>query len=171
MKLKYPKLIGFVLSIILAYIIFSNAYVSSVIHNLGKLGYAGSFIAGMFYTFGFTSPLSSGFFIDLNPTSIFLAGILGGLGALIGDMFIFSFARKYFKDEFKYLGKEKIFKKIRFKLNCFVIYMIAAILIASPLPDEAGITLLAGFTKIRVKTIAIVSIIFNTIGILILLSI
>jgi uncharacterized membrane protein YdjX (TVP38/TMEM64 family) len=171
MKFKYPNITGFAIAIIMAYFIFNNASVIYFMSNLGKLGYFGSLIAGVFYTFGFTSPLSTGFFIDLNPQNIFLAGILGGVGAFIGDMIIFRFARKYFKNEFKALGKEKIFKKINFKLNCIVIYIIAAILIASPLPDEAGITLLAGFTSINVKTIGIISIIFNTIGILVLLSI
>jgi len=56
-------------------------------------------------------------------------------------------------------------------LNSFFLYIIAAILIASPLPDEAGITILAGLTKIKAYAVAIISIILNTIGILILLSI
>jgi len=179
MKFKYPKITGFIIAVILAYIIFSNSTVSSFILHLGKLSYLGTFIAGIFYTFGFTSPFSAGFFIDLNPLNIWLSGIFGGIGALIGDMLIFKFAKKSFKDEFKRIRNEKIIKKtgkIMEKIfgenvQGFILYLFAAILIASPLPDEAGLTILAGLTKIKVSAIAVISIIFNTIGILILLSI
>jgi uncharacterized membrane protein YdjX (TVP38/TMEM64 family) len=49
-------------------------------------------------------------------------------------------------------------------------YAFAGILIASPLPDEAGVIMLAGLTKIKTWALAIISIILNTIGILIMLS-
>jgi len=178
MKFKYPKIAGFIIAAVAAYIIFSNDYVKAVIGGLNSFGYLGAFIAGMFYTLGFTSPFATGFFIDLNVSNIFLAGILGGMGALISDMLIFSFIRGYFMDEFKMLGKEKpaIFiermsSKIFGKMHNYLLYALAALLIASPLPDEAGITILAGMTKIKQWIMAIISIIFNTAGILILLSI
>ncbi|MEM2956544.1 MAG: hypothetical protein QW041_03160 [Candidatus Pacearchaeota archaeon] len=171
MIFKYPKLSGFVLAVIIAYVMFSNPNVSKFIANLGELGYLGAFIAGIFYTFGFSSPFSAGFFIDLNPSNVVLAGILGGLGAFSGDMFIFRFAKKYFREEFEMLGKNKIIKSIGKRMSNFVLYIFAAILIASPLPDEAGITMLAGISKIKFYLIASMSIIFNTLGIFILLNI
>jgi len=45
------------------------------------------------------------------------------------------------------------------------------ILIASPLPDEAGVIMLAGLTKIKSNVFAILSFSLNTAGILILLLI
>jgi len=179
MIFKYPKLAGFITAIIFAYIIFSNPSVSGFISSLNSAGYFGAFIAGIFYTFGFTSPFSAGFFIDLNPSSILLAGILGGIGALISDMFIFYIVKGFFKKEFILLGKEKpmkwagklLEKLLGKRLGSYTDYLLAAILIASPLPDEAGITLLAGLTKIKASAMAAISIIFNTIGIIILLSI
>jgi len=168
--MKYPKLLGFVIAVILAYILFSNPPVISFVSHIGEFGYLGTVIAGMFYTFGFTSPFPTGFFIDLNPSNIWIAGILGGIGAFAGDMFIFKFARFSFKDEFEKLRKEKLIRVIGGELNSPVLYLIAAILIASPLPDEAGITILAGMTKLKAYEIAIISIVFNTFGILILLS-
>ena len=179
MTFKYPKLAGFGIAVVLAYFIFSNPLVSKSISHLGEIGYFGTLIAGIFYTFGFSSPFSAGFFIDLNPSNILITGIIGGLGAFIGDMLIFRFVKISFKDEFKMLKDEKFIKKTGIiiekifgkKAQKFILYPIAAILIASPLPDEAGITLLAGLTRIKLSTIAAISIIFNTIGILILLSI
>lgn len=179
MKFKYPKLTGFIVAIIMAYAVFSNPLISEFISNLGKLSHLGSFIAGLFYMLGFTSPFSTGFFIDLNLSNIWLPGILGGIGALIGDMIIFNFVKASFKNEFERLRGEKIIKsagKIMEKIfgknmQKYILYLFAAILIASPLPDEAGLTILAGLTKIKASAIAVISIIFNTIGILILLSI
>ena len=154
MKLRYPKLLGFIIAVIAAYIVFRNPSTGQFISHLGELKYLGTFIAGIFYTFGFTSPFAAGFFIDLNPASIWISGIIGGFGALIGDIFIFKFAKISFKDEFGRLKKEKLIKSIGNKLNSFVLYLIAAILIASPLPDEAGITILAGLTKIKSSIIS-----------------
>lgn len=178
MKFKYPRLLGVLIAIIFAYIVFSNATVKNFVSGLNSFGYLGSFIAGMFYTFGFISPFSAGFFIDLNPSSIWLAGILGGIGALLGDMFIFEMVREFFMDEFKSLGKEKSIRWINLALrkilgkgaHTFLLCVLAVGFIASPLPDEAGVTILAGFTKIHEYTIAIISVISNTMGVLILLS-
>ena len=49
-------------------------------------------------------------------------------------------------------------------------YAFVGILIASPLPDEIGVIMLAGLTKINFKILAIISFILNTLGILIILS-
>jgi len=179
MKFKYPKIAGVIAAIIFAYVLFSNPYVREFISGLNSPGYLGAFISGMFYTFGFTSPFSAGFFIDLNPSSILLAGILGGIGACIGDMFIFYFVKEFFKKEFVLLGNEKPVKSIAKlldklfgkKINFYLMHLLAAFFIASPLPDEAGIILIAGFTKVKASSMAIIGVIFNTIGILILLSI
>ena len=82
-------------------------------------------------------------------------------------------------DEFERLGKTKMMKKTSYyiqkffdhKIKVCLMYAFAAILIASPLPDEAGIILLAGLTKIKAFALGVISIICNTAGILILLLI
>jgi uncharacterized membrane protein YdjX (TVP38/TMEM64 family) len=178
-KFRYPKLALFILCIIFAYIIFRNPDVSNFIKSLGNLGYLGIFIAGMFFTFGFTTPFSVGFFISLNPSNIWLSGILGGLGALAGDLFIFKFVRMSFMDEFKRLENTKLLKEInhliashiKHKIKVYLLYIFAGILIASPLPDEAGVLVLAGFSHIKIKMFMLISFIFNTSGILIMLLI
>ena len=106
-KFRYPKLLAFVLIIIAAYFIFSNPTVSNFMLMLNGWGYFGAFISGMFFTLGFTSPISAGFFITLNPENIWLAGILGGIGAMLMDLLIFKFIRFSFMDEFKRLKHTK----------------------------------------------------------------
>lgn len=174
----YPKLTLLVIAIITAYFIFSNPKVDVFVLSLNNLGYLGVFIAGIFFAFGFTAPLSAGFFITLNPENILLAGILGGIGAMISDLLIFKFIRFSFMDEFQRLEHTKTMRKLSnliektlgHKIRIYFMYAFAGILIASPLPDEAGVIMLAGLTKIRAKILALISFILNTLGILILLA-
>lgn len=177
-RFKYPKILGIAIAIILAYFVFRNPVVENFVLNLGDLSYVGIFIAGMLFSFGFTSPFSTGFFIILNPSNILIAGIIGGVGAMVSDLLIFKFIRTSFADEFNRLKKEKISKRIESKIDkiagnrmkIYLMYAFAGILIASPLPDEAGIIMLAGLTKIKTNILAIISFILNSVGILILLN-
>ena len=174
----YPKLTALVMCIILAYFLFSNPSTQTYVSHLGSYGYLGVFIAGILFAFGFTAPFSVGFFISLNPANIWIAGIIGGLGALMSDLIIFSTIKVSFEDGFKKLRNSKTFVKItrliersiKEKIRIYLMYAFAGILIASPLPDEAGVTMLAGLTKISAKSLALISFILNTLGILILLT-
>jgi len=178
-RFKYPKIFLFIIAIILAYYIFKNPKVDSFISGLGVLNYIGVFIAGMFFAFGFTAPFSVGFFLVLNPENIFLMGVIGGFGAMLSDLLIFRFIQISFKDEFEMLRKEKIVKKTNNlvkkysggKIRQYLFYVFAAFIILSPFPDEFGVTILAGLTKIKINVLAIIGFILNTIGIWILLLI
>ncbi|HLF53600.1 MAG TPA: hypothetical protein VI544_00290 [Candidatus Nanoarchaeia archaeon] len=175
----YPKLAGLVIAIIAAYFIFSNPQIAGYVSKLNGLGYLGVFIAGLFFTFGFTAPFAAGFFITLNPENIWLAAFLGGFGAMLGDLLIFKFIRFSFIDEFQRLENTRVMRKtsslidrtLGHKIKIYIMYALAGLLIASPLPDEAGVILLAGLTRIKANILAIISFIMNTLGILILLYI
>jgi hypothetical protein len=174
---KYPKLLLLILSIILAYILIKNPVVYNFLSNLNTLSYLGVFIAGMLFAFGFTAAFALGFFIALQPSNILIAGIIGGLGALVSDLLIFNFIKLSFANEFAQLQKTKSFKLFdknskKFlgkKIKNYLMLTFAGFLIASPLPDEVGVTLLSGLTKIKQSAIAIIGFVLNTIGILIIL--
>lgn len=172
----YPKISFLIILIILAYTVFRNPYVQGFVASLGALEYIGVFIAGIFFTFGFTTPFAIGFFIVLNPANPFIVAVIAGAGAVLGDLLIFSFIRFSFIDEFKRLEKTQVITGIRNKMKLhfshrarlYILYALAGFIIASPLPDEAGVIMLAGLTNIKPRVMAIISFIFNTIGILIL---
>lgn len=176
-KWKYPKLTLLLLMIILAYFIFSNPEVKSYLSQNNDKPYLFSFIAGLMFSFGFTAPISVGLLITLNPSNIYLAAALGGLGALIADLFIFNLIKFSFLDEFKKLENEKTIKPIKnliekevsHKIRNYLLYIFAGFVIASPLPDEIGITMLAGLTKIKQSIFSILSFLLNSLGILIIL--
>lgn len=177
-KFRYPKIALLIIAIVLAYFIFKNPGVNSFVSGLGSLGYLGVFIAGLLISFGFTTPFAVGFFIVLNPENILLAVFIASLGAVLGDLVIFNFVRVSFQDEFDRLENTKIFKEagnlmekeLGHKLKIYLMYLFAEIVIASPLPDEAGITMLAGLTKIRQYVLGIMSFAMHFIGIYIITS-
>ncbi|MBS3083383.1 hypothetical protein J4423_01115 [Candidatus Pacearchaeota archaeon] len=177
-KFKYPKIMLLTATIVLSYLIFRNPSISSYFSHLGNLGYFGVFIGGILFAFGFTAPFSVGLFISLAPSNIWIAGIVGGFGALISDLLIFKFIKISFEDEFKRLRKTRTIKGMGYliqrsvgeRIKVYLMYVFAGILIASPLPDEIGVVMLAGLTKINFKVLAILSFILNTLGILIILS-
>lgn len=179
LKIKYPKLFGLALTISLAYVVFSNIAVKEFVAHLNDFGYLGAFVAGLFFSFGFTSPFSAGFFITFEPKNILLAALLGGFGAMISDITIFKTIKISFMDEFLEIKKTKYFSKIRKlvyknigqKFKLYLSYVFAGIIIASPLPDEVGITFLAGLSEINIGVLALIGFILNTLGIFILLLI
>src|SRR3989338_5083688 len=87
-RFRYPKLALLVLFSIFAYYIFSNVHVQKFINGFNNLGYLGVFIAGLLFSFGFTNPFAIGFFLVAKPSNIFLAAIIGGIGAMIADLAI-----------------------------------------------------------------------------------
>ncbi len=177
-EFKYPKLVGLVICIILAYVVFSAPGVADLVNSLGEWGYVGIFIAGIFYAFGFTAPFSAGFLVTLHPEHVVLCALIGGLGALAGDMLIFQFIRIGFRDEFDELRKSDVIRffdrfvnwSVGRSLKIYLLYTLACFALASPLPDEIGIVLLAGLTNIKVGIMGLLGFFLNTLGILLLLS-
>ena len=176
---KYPKLTILAIAIMLAYIVFTNQPFTEQINKIDRITYGSIFLAGMLYSFGFTAPFAVGIFILLEPGNIFLSSIIGGAGSLFSDLLIFSFIKISFLDEFNELKKTSLIKKldsfmdkslsegIRRKL----LYAIAALVIASPLPDEIGVSMLAGLTTIKNIEFAFISFFLNAFGILMILII
>lgn len=169
----------FVIAIIISYFLFKNSHIAGFISSFGDLGYLGVLIAGIFLAFGFTAPLSVGFFITFSAENIWIAAVIGALGALLADLLIFNLIKVSFMDEFRRIEHTKIAKETSYlleasfghKIKIYLMYLFAELLIASPLPDEAGITMLAGLTKIRQSVLGIMSFSMHFIGILVLLNI
>jgi hypothetical protein len=175
-KLKYPKFLLLIFTFILAYFLFKGRTLDSVRLMLESLGYFGAFIAGVMYSYGFTAGPSTAIFLILaKQQNIVICGLLGGLGALVGDLIIFKFIRSGFTDELKMLSEERIVKTIRQKLphslRIVLLPLLASLIIASPLPDEIGVMMFAAATKIHEGLFSVLSYVLNTAGIFIILAI
>ena len=170
---KYPKFALFLVCVVFAYWLFSYSEFIGIEKVVVKLGLFGMFLAGMMFTYGFTTPIAIAIFLMSSPENIFIASLVAGVGALIGDMTIFSLVRYSFRDEVKLLSKEKIVLEIEEtipkKIRKYLAILFAGFIIASPLPDEVGVSMLAGVTKISTKVFMVVSFVMNTLGILVML--
>lgn len=87
---KYKNLTFFVLSIIIAAIVFRFESLHSFLLHFGKLGYVGAFVAGIFFVSSFTVATGAVLLLILaEKLSLFEMMIVAGFGAMIGDFVIF----------------------------------------------------------------------------------
>jgi len=168
------------LSIIAAVVLFSKGSNYPPLHDLlVSMGYLGSFIGGFFYAYGFTSaPATTLLLVLAKEQNILIAGLIGGIGALISDILIFFFVRQSFNDELRKIQKEKTVRSFRKAgknfLGSFYKYLLpifAGFIIASPLPTEIGVSLMASLKNLSIRKFILFAYILHTIGILIILTI
>src|SRR3990167_6955771 len=79
-----------ILSLILLFYFTKGDFIQNIIKTIGSFGYLGAFITGVFFVSVFTVAPSTIVLYDLadflNPT---LIALFAGLGAVLGDYFIF----------------------------------------------------------------------------------
>lgn len=176
--IKYPKITLFILTILIALVVFYEAETYLPLHNfLISLGYLGTLITGFFYSYGYTATTATALLLVLgSEQNIYITALIGGVGALISDLIIFYFIRHSFNDELNRLKEKNIIKNITTKIKNtssflykYFIYFIASLLIASPLPTEIGISLLSNNKNITPKKFIFIAYIMHTIGIFIIL--
>ena len=149
-----------------------------VLHNItsvmSELMFIATFITGFFFTLAFT----------IVPATIVLAefahhishlqlAFWGACGALVGDLTIFFFVSDRFTQDILDVIKISKAKKLThfFKKGYFrwLSPLIGALIIASPLPDEIGITMM-GVSKTRLSLIVPISFCMNFIALYALAS-
>ncbi len=133
-----------------------------------------SFIAGIFFTSIFTLAPSSVTLVHLAKTAPIGSVVFwGGLGAMCGDLILFLFIKDRFADDLKRALKpyhiKYFLKSLHFGFMRWLSPVIGALLIASPLPDEFGITLL-GMSKIKASVLMPIAFVMNMLGIYLLIE-
>lgn len=167
---KYPKFLLLFITFLIAYLLFNGRTNPKFYVFIVSLGFLGTFLTGILFTYGFTAaPATAIFLILAKEQNIFLAGLIGGLGALLGDLFIFNFIRYSFNDEVRKLYRERLVMYVNGKtpnlIKRYLLPVVAGFIIASPLPDEIGVTMLAASRSISVKIFSVISYVLNTAGI------
>jgi len=177
-KIKYPKLILLLVTIVVGIMIFYEGRNYTLFHEfLVSLSYVGTFFAGFFYAYGFTAaPATAVLLMLAQEQNLIFAALIGGLGAVLSDWFIFSFIRYSFIDEINKLKKEKWVKMIAKNSHGsfgryyrYIFPTFAGFLVASPLPTEMGVTMMASIKKLSVKKFMIMAYLLHSFGILIIL--
>jgi len=129
-----------------------------------------SFAAGIFFTSIFTAAPATVMLVELAQSgSVFLVSLAGAFGALAGDYVIFRFVRDSVAEDFQQLIKrgtrQRWLSIFHLKLFRWLIPLLGAIVIASPLPDEIGLTML-GLSHMKRSYFFAVSFFLNFLGIL-----
>lgn len=172
--LAYPKFLLLFITLILAYLIFAGRTYPPLTEFILTSGYLGAFIAGALFAYGFTAaPATALLLLISKQQNLVAAGLIAGIGALVADLLIFSFIRVSFADEIRHLSNEKVIKTfnghIPLRIKKYLLPVFAGFIIASPLPDEVGVTLLAAYKKMSFELFTILSYALNTSGILVIL--
>ena len=174
-KWKYPYLTAVLISILLAVVLAGNQTFRDWLTSLGSLEYIGALLAGMIFVSSFTTAISVVIIAimaqNINPVAL---GLIGGVGAVMGDYLIFKLVRSHLQDELALLfGKEGtsyIKTLIRSRYIVWMLPIIGVFILASPLPDELGVSLL-GISKISEARFILISYLSNAIGIVMIASV
>jgi len=160
-----------VLSVLIAIILIESTVLSQILDSTKNLAFVGSFIAGLFFTSIFTTAPAMVTLGEIAQThSIVLNALIGAAGAVLGDLIIFRFVKDRLSEHItELLAMQSGTRRLRalFKRRSFrwITFLLGGLIIASPLPDELGISLL-GFSKTKASGFIVLSFLGNFLGIL-----
>ena len=161
-----------ILSILVAVILAKTGALESLITSTQEMRFIGSFIAGILFVSVFTAaPATIALGEIAQSNSVITVALIGGLGALIGDLLVFRFVKDKLSEDLLNLIKtsksERLTPMTKIKGLRWVVPLIGALIIASPLPDEIGVAML-GLSKIKNSLFIPLSFILNSAGILVI---
>jgi hypothetical protein len=156
----------------IGYWFIESGVIHSAIVQFSGAPIIASFFAGFFFTSIFTTaPAIAALFEICQQTPVALVALFGGLGSVCGDFIIFRYIQDDVSEDISFLfGKKKytrLFHVFHTRLFEWSLPFLGAIVIASPLPDELGLTLL-GFSKVKRGQFFLISFVFNSIGIVLI---
>ena len=165
-------LIIVIVSVVFAVYLAKTGAVYWIIGRSQEIRIIGTFVSGMLFSYAFSvAPAGVALVQIARASSIFWTAFFGALGSVAGDMIIYRFVRDRVSEDFAYLLDlapahriKAIFHKRMFR---WVIPFLGALLIATPLPNEIGVTLL-GLSKMKSRYFLLLSFSLNFIGILFL---
>lgn len=162
--------------VVFAILTIYTPLIDHTIKYAGNLGYLGAFVVGIFFTSTFTVVPASFVLFHmadiLHPVEV---ALLAGAGAMIGDYVIFRFIKdRVFKELLPVIRKLHTPRRIKllFKSPFFawLVPLIGGLIIASPLPDEVGISML-GLSKIKKWQFFLLVFVLNAVGVFLIVSV
>ncbi len=171
---KYKGLTLIFISILLTIFLSGNDFFNKAILNISTIPIIGSFIAGILYVSASTAPFGVFLLLGLSKTlSALEIAIFAGLGGVVADFVLFRFFRVNILSEvtpiYNKFGGQHLTRLMRHRLLRWSLFFIGAIIIASPFPDEIGISLM-GISKIKTHQFVLLSLILDIGGVFLLVS-
>lgn len=172
---RHSNILLLLVGILLAMLISRLPFFDSLIDSVERFGYLGAFFSGFLFTSIFTAATSGllliNFAHDLNP---FWLIICSASGALLSDLLIFYFVKDDVAEEITpvyehFISHNHLKKLIHTKYFSWTLPVIGALIMATPLPDELGVSLL-GLSNMSFWKFLIVSFFSHTMAMFILVS-
>lgn len=170
----YKNSVFLLFSFILFYLIADTRFANEAINKVGSFGYFGALITGVFFVSIFTVAPAVAVLYHLaqilNPWGI---AAMAGLGAMVGDYIIFKFIRNQIITELEPLFDKfggALIKKLFFTpYFSWLLPILGAAIIASPIPDEVGVSMM-GISKIKGWQFILITFTLNAIGIFLIVT-
>jgi len=172
---RYKNLTLALISVLLAVAVSKIDAVHQFLAGLGNFGYASAFIAGGLFVSTFTVAAGAIILFFLAETfTPWEIGLIAGMGAVAGDLTIFKFVKNGLAGEIKDIynhidGRHHLRKLFHSKYFSWTLPVAGALIIASPLPDELGVTLM-GISRLNTIQFLITSFFLNSAGIFLIVS-
>ena len=160
-----------ILTIALAFYLYFSGLLQTFINSLGQFQIIGVLIAGMLFVYAFTTAPATASLIAFTETiNPILVSFIGAIGVMIGALLVFNFFKKGLPDGVEEIIKKSKLNKLKKIKIKWIVPLIVGFIIATPIPDEIAIALLAenGFDANQFMLFAFI---FAFIGILIITSI
>lgn len=167
LKYEYKHTTIAIAAILAFVLLFDTAFMSSIFMFLRQQAYVGAFVAGMLSASFFTAAPAAVLTVELatSPLDPWLLASFAGLGNAVGDMVLLLFFEERIFHELR-----PIFRKFKFKFamhrrkrRSLPLFLIGALAIMTPLPDEAGLGLL-GVSRFPRVAIFVICLALNTLG-------
>ena len=147
-KHHYKNIIFVCIGICAAILLARNDAFHAILVHLGTFRYFGAFLAGLLFVSTFTAPTGIIMLLILarlyTPIEI---GLIAGAGAVLSDTLIFYFVKDDLSNEladlYKHFGGSHFKHLLHTKYFRWTLPVAGAIIIATPLPDELGVSLLS----------------------------
>lgn len=105
--------------------------------------------------------------------NIFLMTAVASAGALASDLLIFKFVSddldSEIRDIWKRLGGRHVMRVLHIKIFSWMLPLVGALIVASPFPDEIGISLM-GLSKMRASRFIPLVFFLNSVGIFLIIA-
>lgn len=173
-EFKYKNLALMLVGVVVAFLLAGFSPFASFLLQLQHHQYLGAFLGGLLFVSTFTFGIGTIILSSLSENySLVSIALVAGAGAVVGDLLIFKFVRNRLIEEIKPLyerfGGNTISKIFYSHFFSWTLPVLGAIIIASPLPDELGVTLL-GISNVKTSQFIAISFLLNTVGIFLVLA-
>jgi membrane protein YqaA with SNARE-associated domain len=162
-----------IVAILLFILLLDSVFFASVFAYIKSLGYFGGFIAGFLSVSFFTAAPAVILMIELSTQfEPYLLALVISVGSTIGDWITIKFYDEKVFAEFKPLFRKlripSVIRIMKHRFTSWILFLIGAFIIATPIPDEVGLSLM-GISKFKRRYILFICFLLNTLGALTLI--